>query len=46
MIRPLRESMAGDSVRKVLGIVNGTTNYVLDKMDSTGAGFEEAVSGM
>ncbi len=44
LIRPLRESMAGDSVRRVLGIVNGTTNYVLDKMDSTGAGFEEAVS--
>ena len=43
LLRPLRESLAGDDVRKVLGIVNGTTNYVLDKMDSTGAGFNEAV---
>jgi homoserine dehydrogenase len=43
LLRPLRESLAGDSVRRVLGIVNGTTNYVLDKMDTTGAGFSEAV---
>ena len=43
LLRPLRESLAGDDVRRVLGIVNGTTNYVLDKMDSTGAGFAEAV---
>ncbi len=44
LIRPLRESLVGDSVNRVLGIVNGTTNYVLDKMDSTGAGFVEAVA--
>ncbi len=44
LIRPLRESLAGDSVRRVMGIVNGTTNYVLDKMDSTGSGFSEAVT--
>ena len=43
LLRPMRESLAGDDVRRVLGIVNGTTNYVLDKMDSTGAGFTEAV---
>ncbi|GAA4989171.1 homoserine dehydrogenase [Kineococcus glutinatus] len=43
LLRPLRESLAGDRVTRVLGIVNGTTNYVLDKMDSTGAGFAEAV---
>ena len=43
LLRPLRESLAGDHVRRVLGIVNGTTNYVLDKMDTTGAGFAEAV---
>jgi homoserine dehydrogenase len=43
LLRPLRESLAGDSVRRVLGIVNGTTNYVLDKMDTTGSGFAEAV---
>jgi homoserine dehydrogenase len=44
LLRPLRESLAGDRVRRVLGIVNGTTNYVLDKMDTTGAGFAEAVA--
>ena len=44
LLRPLRESLAGDSVRKVMGIVNGTTNYVLDKMDSSGQGFAEALS--
>lgn len=44
LLRPLRESLAGDTVRKVMGIVNGTTNYVLDKMDSTGSGFADAVS--
>ncbi|QQS01256.1 MAG: homoserine dehydrogenase [Austwickia sp.] len=43
LLRPLRESLAGDDVRRVLGIVNGTTNYVLDKMATTGAGFAEAV---
>jgi homoserine dehydrogenase len=43
IVRPLRESLAGDRVTRVLGIVNGTTNYILDKMDSTGAGFEEAL---
>ncbi|WP_406829961.1 homoserine dehydrogenase [Pedococcus sp. KACC 23699] len=43
ILRPIRESLAGDDVRKVLGIVNGTTNYVLDKMDTTGLGFAEAV---
>jgi len=44
LLRPLRESLAGDRVRRVLGIVNGTTNYVLDKMDSAGLGFAEAVA--
>src|SRR6478609_8713842 len=43
LLRPLRESLAGDDVRRVLGIVNGTTNFVLDKMDTTGAGFAETV---
>ena len=43
ILRPLRESLAGDRVTKVMGIVNGTTNYILDKMDSTGAGFDEAL---
>ncbi len=43
ILRPLRESLAGDRVRRVLGIVNGTTNYILDKMDTSGAGFSEAL---
>ncbi len=43
ILRPLRESLAGDKVRRVLGIVNGTTNYILDRMDTSGAGFTEAL---
>ncbi|MEO3809654.1 homoserine dehydrogenase [Sphaerisporangium sp. B11E5] len=43
LLRPLRESLAGDRVHRVLGIVNGTTNYILDKMDSTGASFVDAL---
>ena len=43
LLRPLRESLAGDRVRRVLGIVNGTTNYVLDRMHTSGTGFAEAV---
>ncbi len=44
LLRPLRESLAGDEVRRVLGIVNGTTNYILDKMDSSGADFAAALA--
>ena len=43
LVRPLRESLAGDRVRRVLGIVNGTTNYILDKMHTAGMGFAEAL---
>jgi homoserine dehydrogenase len=43
ILRPLRESLAGDRVTRELGIVNATTNFILDKMDTTGAGFEEAL---
>ncbi|MBZ5734269.1 homoserine dehydrogenase [Nocardioides sp. TRM66260-LWL] len=43
ILRPLRESLAGDRVTRVLGIVNGTTNFILDKMDASGAGFSEAL---
>jgi homoserine dehydrogenase len=43
LLRPLRESLAGDRVSRVIGIVNGTTNYILSKMHETGAGFEEAL---
>jgi homoserine dehydrogenase len=44
LLRPLRESLVGDRVKKVLGIVNGTTNYILTKMDETGASFEDALA--
>ncbi len=43
IVRPLRESLAGDRVTRVLGIVNGTTNFILDKMDTSGAGFADAL---
>lgn len=43
IVRPLRESLAGDSVERVLGIVNGTTNFILDAMTTTGQGFNEAL---
>ena len=44
LLRPLRESLAGDRVNRVLGIVNGTTNFILDRMESTGAGYGEALA--
>lgn len=40
----LRESLAGDRVNRVAGIVNGTTNYVLDRMGSTGASYADALA--
>ncbi|WP_178379777.1 homoserine dehydrogenase [Cryptosporangium aurantiacum] len=43
IIRPLRESLHGDRITRVTGIVNGTTNYILSQMDATGAGFNEAL---
>ncbi|MFG2329006.1 homoserine dehydrogenase [Streptomyces sp. NPDC048604] len=43
LIRPLRESLAGDKINRVMGIVNGTTNFILDAMDTTGAGYQEAL---
>jgi homoserine dehydrogenase len=44
LLRPLRESLAGDRITRVMGIVNGTTNFILSRMDSTGAGFAEALA--
>jgi homoserine dehydrogenase len=44
LLRPLRESLAGDQLRRVVGIVNGTTNYILSRMAETGAGFAEALA--
>jgi homoserine dehydrogenase len=43
LLRPLRESLAGDRVRRVLGIVNGTTNFILTRMTESGAGFADAL---
>ena len=44
VIRPLTQSLAGDTVLRVAGIVNGTTNYILSAMDSTGASYEDALA--
>jgi homoserine dehydrogenase len=44
VIRPLTQSLAGDSVLRVAGIVNGTTNYILSAMDSTGADYDSALA--
>ncbi|RZS87118.1 homoserine dehydrogenase [Motilibacter rhizosphaerae] len=43
ILRPLRESLVGDRVQRVLGIVNGTTNFILSRMTESGAGFAEAL---
>jgi homoserine dehydrogenase len=43
LLRPLRESLAGDHITRVMGIVNGTTNFVLTRMDEAGMGFAEAL---
>ncbi|MGP4054471.1 homoserine dehydrogenase [Mycobacterium sp. 4D054] len=44
VIRPLTQSLAGDTVLRVAGIVNGTTNYILSEMDSTGADYASALA--
>jgi homoserine dehydrogenase len=44
VIRPLTQSLAGDTVLRVAGIVNGTTNYILSAMDSTGADYDSALA--
>jgi len=43
ILRPMRESIVGDHVNRVMGIVNGTTNYILTKMDEEGLSFEEVL---
>ncbi|MEO8363729.1 MAG: homoserine dehydrogenase [Ilumatobacteraceae bacterium] len=45
LIRPLRESLRGEPIRRVLGIVNGTTNYILTKMSEDGASYLVALAG-
>ncbi|MGB8407265.1 MAG: homoserine dehydrogenase [Mycobacterium sp.] len=44
VIRPLTQSLAGDSVLRVAGIVNGTTNYILSAMNDTGADYADALA--
>jgi homoserine dehydrogenase len=44
ILRPLRESLVGDHVQRVMGIVNGTTNFILTKMDESGAAFADALA--
>ena len=43
LLRPLRESLAGDQISRVTGIVNGTTNFILTRMDEQGSGFADAL---
>ncbi|HEY0500419.1 MAG TPA: homoserine dehydrogenase [Kutzneria sp.] len=43
LLRPLRESLAGDRINRVMGIVNGTTNFILSAMSATGAGYAETL---
>ena len=44
LVRALRESLRGEPVRRVLGIVNGTTNYILTKMTEQGVAYAEALA--
>jgi homoserine dehydrogenase len=44
LLRPLRESLVGDRVLRVMGIVNGTTNYILTRMDEEGVSLDEALA--
>jgi homoserine dehydrogenase len=44
LLRPLRESLAGDRINRVTGIVNGTTNFILSEMDAAGSGYAEALA--
>jgi homoserine dehydrogenase len=44
IIRPLRESLVGERITRVMGIVNGTTNYILTRMTEAGASYAEALA--
>jgi homoserine dehydrogenase len=44
LIRPLRESLAGERIERVMGIVNGTTNYILTRMSEAGASYSDALA--
>ena len=43
LIRALRESLAGERIHRVMGIVNGTTNYILTRMAASGRTYQEAL---
>ena len=43
-IRPLRESLAGEEIRRIMGIVNGTTNYILTRMTEAGVSYADALT--
>jgi homoserine dehydrogenase len=44
LIRPLRESLAGEQIDRVMGIVNGTTNFILTRMSEQGASYHDALA--
>ncbi|GAA1499164.1 homoserine dehydrogenase [Paeniglutamicibacter kerguelensis] len=44
ILRPISDSLSGDRITKVMGIVNGTTNFILDAMDTTGAQFDDVLA--
>ena len=44
LVRALRESLAGESVRRIMGIVNGTTNYILSRMTTAGSSYHDALA--
>ena len=44
VIRPLRESLAGEQIVRVMGIVNGTTNFILTRMEEDGVDFDDALA--
>src|SRR5919106_1726071 len=46
VIRPLRESLAGERINRVMGIVNGTTNYILTRMTEAGASYADALAAI
>ena len=44
LIRPLRESLAGERIRRIMGIVNGTTNFILSRMSESSASYHDALA--
>ena len=44
LIRPLRESLAGERIRRIMGIVNGTTNFILSRMSESGTSYHDALA--